>query len=48
MRTVIFILFFIVTVTSSYAQNEALAKNYFEQGEYEKALAIYDLSLIHI
>ncbi len=42
MRTVIFILFFIVTVTSSYAQNEALAKNYFEQGEYEKALAIYD------
>ena len=42
MRTVLFILFFIVTVTSSYAQNEALAKNYFEQGEYEKALAIYD------
>ena len=42
MRLVVFILFFMVTIDSSYAQSEALAKNYFEQGEYEKALVIYD------
>ena len=42
MRILVFILLIIITTTSVYAQNEALAKNYFEQGEYEKALAIYD------
>lgn len=30
------------TLGSSYSQNEALAKNYFEQGEYEKAKSLYE------
>lgn len=40
MRSLI-ILFFFLTSLSSYAQNDLLAKNYFDQGEYEKALVIY-------
>ena len=40
MRILLFILF-IVFALPSYAQSEALAKNYFEQGEYEKAISIY-------
>ena len=40
MYKIIFILFFLpLTVVN--AQNNLLAKNYFEQGEYEKALALY-------
>ncbi|PVW15352.1 tetratricopeptide repeat protein [Marixanthomonas spongiae] len=42
MRIILFILLLFVALTSVHAQNEALAKNYFEQGEYEKARAIYD------
>ena len=42
MRIFIFSILFILTITSVSAQNEALAKNYFEQGEYEKALTIYE------
>lgn len=42
MRIFTFIVLFTLTITSVNAQNEALAKNYFEQGEYEKALTIYD------
>jgi tetratricopeptide (TPR) repeat protein len=40
MRTFIFVLVLFFTA-NSLAQSEALAKNYFEQGEYEKALSIY-------
>jgi len=40
MRKIVFILFFIL-LTSVNAQNNLLAKNYFEQGEYEKALRLY-------
>lgn len=40
MRTFLFVLLFILGFSAG-AQNEALAKNYMEQGEYEKALAIY-------
>lgn len=41
MRKLIFILFLLVSA-SAFSQNELLAKNYFEQGEYEKALSIYE------
>ena len=40
MRKIVFFLFFI-SLTTVNAQNDLLAKNYFEQGEYEKALALY-------
>ncbi len=40
MRSFLFFLLLLVT-TAGFAQNELLAKNYFEQGEYEKALSIY-------
>ena len=40
MRKIVFILFFL-TLTVVNAQNDLLAKNYFEQGEYEKALTLY-------
>ncbi|MCW8981589.1 MAG: tetratricopeptide repeat protein [Altibacter sp.] len=33
--------FLFLTFAASFAQNELLAKNYFEQGEYEKALSLY-------
>jgi len=40
MRKTIFILF-IISCSFTYAQNDLLAKNYFEQGAYEKALTLY-------
>ncbi len=40
MRKIIFILF-ILSISIGNAQNDLLAKNYFEQGEYEKALTLY-------
>ncbi len=40
MRYIIIILF-LISATIVYSQNDLLAKNYFEQGEYEKALVIY-------
>lgn len=40
MRKLLFILFFI-SISAVNAQNDLLAKNYFEQGEYEKALSLY-------
>jgi hypothetical protein len=40
MYKIIFILFFL-PLTIVNAQNNLLAKNYFEQGEYEKALSLY-------
>lgn len=41
MRFLLFSILFISAIASSFSQSEALAKNYFEQGDYEKALVIY-------
>lgn len=41
MRNFLFILI-IFTTTSSFSQSDALAKNYFEQGQFEKSLSIYE------
>ncbi len=41
MRSIVFLLFLFVGV-SAMAQSESLAKNYFDQGEYEKAIVIFD------
>ncbi len=38
---IFFLILFLSFATPSVAQNELLAKNYFDQGEYEKALSIY-------
>ena len=40
MHKIVFILFFL-SLTVINAQNNLLAENYFEQGEYEKALTLY-------
>ncbi len=39
---IIFTLFLLFIGVSSFAQNELLAKNYAEKGEYEKAIVIYE------
>ncbi len=41
MRFFVFILFLSIS-TFSFGQNEALAKNYFEQGAFDKALPIFE------
>ena len=41
MRNILFLLLFLIGF-SAVAQSELLAKNYFDQGEYEKALTIYE------
>ncbi len=41
MRNILFILTLFIG-TASFSQSDALAKNYFEQGQYEKALRIYE------
>jgi len=41
MRAIVIILLLFISF-SSFGQSELLAKNYFDQGEYEKALTIYD------
>ena len=38
----ILIFTFLFTVTASFSQSDALAKNYFEQGQFEKSLRIYE------
>ncbi|MGV3460741.1 MAG: tetratricopeptide repeat protein [Flavobacterium sp.] len=37
----LFILIFSIFTLATYSQNEQLAQNYFEKGEFEKALSIY-------
>ncbi len=41
MRNFLIILFFL-TATASFSQSDALAKNYFEQGQFQKALSTYE------
>ena len=41
MHKLLFILF-LFTITTVNAQKDLLAKNYFEQGKYEKALTLYN------
>ena len=41
MRSICFLLLFFASA-NLFAQNDLLAKNYFEQGNYDKALAIYN------
>lgn len=41
MRNFLFILILFIT-TASFSQSDALAKNYFEQGQFQKALSIYE------
>ena len=41
MHRILILLFLILSTTAS-GQSEALAKNYFEQGEYEKSLALFE------
>ncbi len=38
----LFVLFLLLFGFSTYAQSDLLAKNYFDQGEYQKALVIYE------
>ncbi|CAM3361037.1 tetratricopeptide repeat protein [Aequorivita lipolytica] len=38
----IFVILFIFSATASFSQSDALAKNYFEQGQFEKSLRIYE------
>jgi len=42
MRCIILIFLFVFTTSAVHSQNDLLAQNYFEQGEYEKALTIYN------
>lgn len=37
-----FIIIFLFITTISFCQSDALAKNYFEQGEFKKALSVYE------
>lgn len=39
---ILFSIFLFLTVASGFSQNDALAKNYFQQGEFEKAILLYE------
>ena len=39
---IFFIILFFLSATASFSQSDALAKNYFEQGQFQKALSIYE------
>lgn len=39
---ILFSIFLLLSVASGFSQSDALAKNYFEQGEFEKALHVYE------
>lgn len=41
MRFLLFIFLFFGAIATGFSQSVALAKNYFDQGEYEKSLSIY-------
>lgn len=36
-----YVILFLISATAGFSQSDALAKNYFEQGEFQKALSIY-------
>ena len=42
MRCFLFIAFWLIAGCGLFAQSEQLAKNFYDQGEYEKALSIYE------
>lgn len=42
MRWTAVVVVFLLSIGTAFGQNEALAKNYFDQGEYEKAQAVYE------
>ncbi len=42
MRSVLFFLVFICSISGAFAQSEVLARNFFDQGEFEKALKTYE------
>ena len=42
MRSVLFFLVFICFISGAIAQSEVLARNFFDQGEFEKALKTYE------
>ena len=42
MRSVLFFLVFICSISGALAQSEVLARNFFDQGEFEKALKTYE------
>src|SRR5690606_40809873 len=36
------LILFLFTVTAGFSQSDALANNYYEQGQFQKALSIYE------
>jgi tetratricopeptide (TPR) repeat protein len=42
MRSVLFFLVIICSISGAFAQSEVLARNFFDQGEFEKALKTYE------
>ncbi|HKL36691.1 MAG TPA: tetratricopeptide repeat protein [Salegentibacter sp.] len=42
MRYALFLLVFICSMSGAWAQSDVLARNFFDQGEFEKALKIYE------
>ncbi|MBE7640855.1 tetratricopeptide repeat protein [Salegentibacter sp. BLCTC] len=42
MRSTLFFIFFICSILGVWAQSDRLARNFFDQGEFEKALKVYE------